>query len=490
MARLRLAAWIAAAAAAWVLFFYRLDGAGLLGPDEPRYAAVGREMARSGDWITPRLWGEPWFEKPALLYWMIAAGFRAGLGSELAPRLPVALTSVAFLAFLYVFVRREFGQRPAAYATAILATSAAWLAFSHVAVTDLPMAAAFSAAMLLFLPWIGRGERRVLPPAAALLGLAVFAKGLVPLALALPVLWAGRRRLRDLVHPAPIAAFLAVAAPWYLLVWMRHGGAFSSEFFLEHHFGRFATEALRHEQPAWFYLPVLLGALFPWTPLLVLAGNLRDPRRRCLAVVVLFGLVFFSISVNKLPGYLLPLVPALGLLMGLGLAESRSAGAPLAASVLMLGILPVIAAVLPRAIARGITHTEPPAAAWLGLLPALALAAVVWVLDRKGKRALAMALALALTVAGVGALKVVAFPVLDQAVSARAFWRSIEPRARQACVASVNRGWRYNLNYYSGDPLPDCANEARPLEIHHDAARGARIVSRSDAASVTRSGLP
>ena len=71
----------------------------MLGPDEPRYASVGREMARSGDWITPRLWGQPWFEKPALLYWMTGAAFRLGFSEDLAPRVPVALFSVAFLVF-------------------------------------------------------------------------------------------------------------------------------------------------------------------------------------------------------------------------------------------------------------------------------------------------------------------------------------------------------------------------------------------------------
>src|SRR5579862_10002586 len=103
-----------------VLYFWRLDGMGLVGPDEPRYAAIGREMARSGDWVTPRLWGEPWFEKPALLYWMTSLGFGAGLGDELAPRIPVALWSIAFLVFFFWILRREFGDEAAGYATAIL----------------------------------------------------------------------------------------------------------------------------------------------------------------------------------------------------------------------------------------------------------------------------------------------------------------------------------------------------------------------------------
>ncbi len=122
---------------------------GMVGPDEPRYADVGRAMAQGGDWITPHLWGQPWFEKPALLYWMTATGFKLGLGPDLAPRLPVALLSVAFLAFFWWRLRIEWGVRTASYATAMLATSAGWLTYSHVAVTDLPLAAFFSAAVLL-----------------------------------------------------------------------------------------------------------------------------------------------------------------------------------------------------------------------------------------------------------------------------------------------------------------------------------------------------
>ena len=137
-----------AAPIVFLLFFYGLTTAGLLSSDEPRYAAIGREMAVSGDWITPRLWGEAWFEKPPLLYWMTAAGFKAGLDDDLAPRLPVAILSAAFILLFFHQVRREFGERAALYGTGILATSAGWLAYSHVAVTDIPLATTFSAALL------------------------------------------------------------------------------------------------------------------------------------------------------------------------------------------------------------------------------------------------------------------------------------------------------------------------------------------------------
>src|SRR5262249_14649197 len=226
-------AWVTVPLALF-LYLYRLDGTGMLGPDEPRYASIAREMARSGDWVTPRLWGEPWFEKPALLYWIAGAGYRLGLGPDLAPRLPVALLALLFLGFFWWILNREFGCRVAWLASIILGTSAAWVFFSQVGVTDLPMSALYSAAMLLALPWIGRGDQRYLPLAAALLGLAALAKGLVPLALAAPVLLAGTR-LRDVLRPRVAGPFLAVAVPWYLLCYLKNGWPFFDEFFIRHH---------------------------------------------------------------------------------------------------------------------------------------------------------------------------------------------------------------------------------------------------------------
>jgi len=452
----------------YCLFFHGLGSVGLLGPDEPRFAAIGREMARSGDWITPRLWGEPWFEKPALLYWMTGVGFRAGLSEELAPRLPVALLSVGFLLFYYWILRREFNSRAAFFATAILATSAAWLSFSRVGVTDLPMAATFSAAMLLCLPETRGQATSFRVPAAALLGLAVLAKGLVPLVLALPLAWILRRRLAEWLRPAPLAAFLVVAAPWYVLCTLANGAPFLTDFFLKHHLSRFSTDALQHQQPFWFYLPVLLAGLFPWTPLVALLfrkSAYQDPRRRFLLLWLLFGLVFFSASLNKLPGYLLPLVPAASALAGLALAEMKKARWALTASALLLLLVPVIAAMLPQALSIGLTRATVSGLRWPLFLPALALAGLVWWQETTGHRQGAVLSLVAAMTAGVIWLATTTFPALDRLVSARGFWRQIAGRGAEVCVAEANRGWLYNLNYYSGTPLPACGEESRPLQL-------------------------
>ena len=469
---------------AYLLYFYRLGATGLLGPDEPRYASIAREMARSGDWITPRLWGQPWFEKPALLYWMTGAAFRLGIGPDLAPRLPVAMMAAGFLLFFWWILRREFGARAASFATLILGCCGGWLVSSQVGVPDMPMAAAFSAAMLLALPWIARRDPRYLPVAAALLGLAVLAKGPVALVLAAP-LCLRFRNARDLVRPRVVAPFLAVALPWYLLCCLRNGKVFLHDFFLVHNIERFTSNTLMHAQPWWFYLPVLAGLLMPWFPLAVLLGRraaYRDPRRLYLLAWVVFGMVFFTAATNKLPGYLLPLLPAAAALMGLALDEAQSshAGPCLAACALLLVAFPMAARMLPAALAAGLSKSPIPAFQAIWLLPG-GVAAAAWLLRSRARPLAAVLLIAAGAAAGTVYLKRVAAPQLDRAVSARPLWRQVSGRANEVCVDQIERSWRYGLNYYSGTPLPDCSVEPRPWRLRQSPGQPPNLAPASPA---------
>jgi 4-amino-4-deoxy-L-arabinose transferase-like glycosyltransferase len=459
---------LAAVVALCLLFFYGLTSAGLIGPDEPRYASIGREMARSGDWITPRLWGQPWFEKPPLLYWMTAAGNLAGLGPDLAGRLPVALLSVAFLCFYCWCLKAEFGARAALFATMVLATSAAWVGYSRVGVTDLPMAALFSAAMLLGLRWLSTGERRLLWLAAFFLALAALAKGLVPLVLSLPLFWAGRKRLKDCLRPLPLAIFFVTAAPWYILCTLRNGPAFPMEFFWKHHFDRFSSGVDLHLQPLWYYLPVLVAGLFPWSATLFVLfrrGLYGDPGRRFLLLWLVFGLVFFSASNGKLPGYLLPLYPALAALVGLALDQMKNARWVLAASGLALALIPVIGNALPAALANLPSRTA--IAGWdiRFAIGCTALGAFVWWLESSARRGAAMAVLFTASVFGVFYLCVTALPEVDRQVTARPLWRELAGDTTGVCVDDIHRNWRYGLNYYSVTPFPECGKARWPLRI-------------------------
>lgn len=459
---------------AYILYLHGLRDVGLIGPDEPRYAAIARQMAQSGDWITPRLWGEPWFEKPALLYWMSGAGFLVGLGPELAPRLPVVLLALAFLGFFWWCMRREFGNRSAWLAVLILGTGGGWLGFSSIGATDLPLTATFSAAMLLALPWLARGETRLLPAAAACLGAAVLAKGLVPLVLVLPLLWMGRRKWRNLLSAPVLLSFLVVALPWYALCLLRNGRAFFNEFFVEHHFSRFTSDALMHRQPWWFYLPVLVAGLLPWTPLLAMipgAKPFADIRTRLFLAWAIWGLAFFSASANKLPGYVLPLIPALAALCAIALDRTRRAGPVIFACALLLVLYLAAAQLIAPALAAGLSRAARPQPNWIWTLPVLA-AALAWLLEGWEKRLPAVLTICMATAACVLYIKVSAYSEMDEKVSARGLWRRIESHRGQLCVeGSLHRSLRYGLNYYSVEAIPECSESDRPFHLVQPAGK-------------------
>jgi len=464
---------------ACVLYLFGLTRTGLISTDEPRYASIARQMAHSGDWITPHLWGSPWFEKPPLLYWLEAAAFRLGVNGDLAPRLPIALLSLAFLVFFYWILRREFGDPAAAYATLILATSAAWLGFSQISVTDLPLAAAFSAAMLLSLGWLDHGDRRYLPLAAALLAVAVLAKGLVPLVLTLPLAWMGRRRLLDWLRPAVIAAFVVVALPWYIACYLRNGWPFLHEIIWQQQIGRFFTAERAHTQPFWFFLPVIIGALFPWIPALIPLTQRElytDTRRRFLLAWVLLGFVFFSAARNKLPGYALPLIPPVAILAGIALADSKRHRWIVIGTAALLVLLGPISAILPTALAAGISRSTLPSFHWAWLLPALACIPV-WLLERAGSRGASITLVALAIAAGAIGIKLRTFPEIDRFASARPLWNAVAPIRDRVCIATLHRSLRYGLNYYSVTPLPDCHQQPREIEIQQDPGEPPHLVS-------------
>lgn len=399
-------------AALSIPYLFLLASSGIFGADEPRYAAIGHQMAASGDWITPVLWGKPWFEKPPLLYWMIAAFDSLGLPPDWAARLPVALLGLGFLFLM-----------PGVEAALVLGTSVGWVALSQAAVTDIPLAVCFNAWLILMLrgrPWL----------AGAALGAAVLAKGLVPLVLCLPVAFLYRREWRHWV------TCLAVAAPWYLACYAANGRVFFDEFIVKHHIQRFVSPDLQHVQPWWFYLPVLAGLLFPWT---VALARVHLGERPYLWTAI-WGLLFFSASRNKLPAYLLPLLPSFAVLIAGRLARWHYA---VAAGLIMA--LPAAAPWLPDAFAEGLSKAPFAITTWAWFLVAPVAAYAAW---RFPKRGLVGALVLSIC-----CLKWQLYPAVAMKVSAKGVWREQQP----ACLPQgESRGFRYSLFYYAGRELPEC----------------------------------
>ena len=186
----------------------------------------------------------------------------------------------------------------------------------------------------------------------------MLAKGLVPLVLFAPILLIVRRK-----RLAILAGMLIVAGPWHLLCWMRNGHAFWDDYFWKQHIARFFTPQLEHVQPFWYYLPVLLAGLFPWTPALLLLVRRKvfdDVRVLWLTGWIVYGLIFFSAAKNKLPGYMLPLLPAMAIVLAVAIDKASQLARTiwLAASACLLILLPTAGRVLPEALLAGLRRSH------------------------------------------------------------------------------------------------------------------------------------
>jgi 4-amino-4-deoxy-L-arabinose transferase-like glycosyltransferase len=320
------------------LLLFRLGTVPLLGPDEPRYTRVAVEMHRAGDWVTPTLQGEPWLEKTPLFYWLAGVGFTALGETETAARLPAVLATLLLVAMTVLVGTRLHGPTVGLHSGFVAGTSLLIFAYGRAASMDMLLAATVTASIgLTGLRMLGHAGRWAIPAAAALAGLATLAKG--PLGLLLPglvlgtyVLWTREWRwLRELASPASIAAFVLVAAPWYTAILLDQGRHFLDVFILGHNIQRFTSTVHNHPGPFWYYLPVLLAGLFPWSGLVIPSLFRLHPRasHSDLFVLLWLGLplAFFSLAGSKLPGYILPCVPPLAILMGRA-ADRLVSGAP------------------------------------------------------------------------------------------------------------------------------------------------------------------
>jgi 4-amino-4-deoxy-L-arabinose transferase-like glycosyltransferase len=321
------------------LLLFRLGAVPLLGPDEPRYTRVAVEMHRAGEWVTPTLQGEPWLEKTPLFYWLAGAAFSVLGETETAARLPSVAALLLLVGTTVLVGTRLYGAAPGLHAGFVAGTSLLMFAYGRAASMDMLLAATVTAAVgLAGLRLLGKAGPWAMPTAAAFAGLATLAKG--PLGLLLPGLVLGGlvvvtrqwRALRELLSPLALAAFVLVAAPWYVAILMDQGRHFVDVFILNHNVQRFSSTIHHHPGPFWYYLPLLLGGLFPWSGLAVPAFFGLHPRqsRRDLFVLLWLGLplVFFSLAGSKLPGYVLPCVPPLALLMGLAADHLIAASPP------------------------------------------------------------------------------------------------------------------------------------------------------------------
>ncbi len=314
--------------------------------DEAYYAEAAREMVESGDWLTPHFNYQDRWQKPILYYWVTAAAFTVTGSTEWSARAFAGFSGVALALLTYLIGRRMFASDVAWIGGAIVATCYGYFALARLALPDLPLALFTTLGIAL---WLER--RPMLAGLATALG--VLDKG--PVALVIPALVLlplayRERRWPESDAPAPVslaprdlavafAAFLLVATPWYAGMVLEHGTAYLQSFFIGDNLERFATDRFNAPRAVWFYVPILMGGVFPWTAYLLVL-----PWRRMAAVVrrrtvptwsewrlltwAAVPFLFFTVSVGKQPRYILPLLPPLALLLASSISthitEARS----------------------------------------------------------------------------------------------------------------------------------------------------------------------
>jgi 4-amino-4-deoxy-L-arabinose transferase-like glycosyltransferase len=388
-----------------IIFSIGLGGLALVGPDEPRYSEVAREMFSTGDYISPRLCGCLWFEKPVLLYWLAAASYHLFGVSEFAARFPSFIAAILTMLFVYYGLKRAVSERLARAASLMFATSGLVIAYARVATPDISLTAAMSIALLSgYLAATSSGRARTVHwmLCFAAMGVAVLAKGLVGMALVIAILavyFAAMRQsqfIRWQETLLGIIVFLVIAGTWYVPVTLEHGWGFIEEFFIRHHFQRYTSNQFGHPQPFYFFFVIAIAGIAPWSFFLIpAAARLKSlkPRGDRLDALLVFAwiwvavpLLFFSVSGSKLPGYILPVFPALAIIIGAEIERfiSGERGLLLSAAVWLTALLIVIiGAGFPVYLAREQVSSSGWQTVFFGLPLAVAVIAIAALVARR-----------------------------------------------------------------------------------------------------------
>lgn len=323
-------------AALLFLYLWGLGDAGLMEPDEGRYAEIPRNMIATNNYVTPRLNGLKYFEKPALGYWMNAASFKLFGENNFAARFPSALLAFSGAVSVWLFANRAYGRVIADWSALVLGTSFLYYSIGRINILDMPLAAfmTFSMTAAWFAVCDEKREGRWLFLFFASIALATLTKGLIGVVLpggillCYALLTRNPRLLWRFARFLPgWAIFTAVTIPWFWLVCSRNPDFFYF-FFVHEHFLRYTTTLHDRTQPFWFFLPIYAAAFVPW--LGFLPGALRDAFRGIresftrrgenspelfLLCWAFFILIFFSASSSKLIPYIVPAMPPLAVLI-------------------------------------------------------------------------------------------------------------------------------------------------------------------------------
>jgi len=457
------------------LFFYGLGAFGLIGSDEPRYAQVAREMLDHNDWITPRLGGNPWLEKPPLYYWQAMLAYSIFRVSDLGARIPSAVDATLLVIAVYLFFRK-FRRGVEVDAALITASSAGIIGYARAASPDMPLAATFAVGMLAWWVWRESARRIYLAAFYLCMGLGMLAKGPVAplLAFLTILLFAVAARevqfVRKTLWLPGILLFSAVVLPWYIAVQMRNP-QFFREFVLQHNLARFSTNLYHHPEPFWYYVPVTALALVPWLVFVVAAfgesvgvwwaerqSGTSDVQLQfrifaCCWLVV--PILFFSLSRSKLPGYILPAIPAGAVLLADYLVRRFEQEMPASKWLAVLHAIVACAPIVPAVLISFIVaeHKLPRGRPMLIAVAAVLLLAVAIALTLMSRLHVRMLRFITLipVVLAVAAVLKLGTTAIDQKLSTRPLaieLASLETHRLPLAVCGASREVEYGLAFY------------------------------------------
>ncbi len=471
------------------LFFFGLSYFGLLGADEPRYAQVAREMLARHDWITPTLGGKPWLEKPVFYYWQTMIAYKIFGVSDWAARLGSAVDATLMVVAVYIFLRRFRSiSKPPGFQFAgfsldgalMTASASGVIGFARAASTDMPLAAMFTIAMLAWFAWHASENKRYLALSYIFLGFATLAKGPVApfLALVVVVIFvagkSGYRAITRTLWLPGIGLFCLVTLPWFIAVQLRNP-EFFRVFILEHNLTRFSKDLYHHTEPVWYYLPVALLGLVPWTMFTsaALFESIRDwwKKKRVsswplddlsMFLLIWFAVpvLFFSFSSSKLPGYILPALPAASLLLSEYVRRHVADDDPPSLLLIVLhsavAASPVIAALMLQSIVlQHRLRWGQAAAISFGLAAALAAGVALTLRGRFGLRVLRF-VTLVPVVLAVAVMLRLRSPLLDVTLSTRPLSQEINRVDNQTlptAILRLPRETEYGLQFYRNQTI-------------------------------------
>lgn len=317
-------------ALSYVFLFSGLGSYSLKEPDEGRYAEIPREMVESGDYTVPRLNDVRYFEKPPLLYWAVSLSYKAFGISEWSFRFPNALAAALCVFSLFFFVRRWADDFAAFLGSLVLLSSFGFFAMARIVTTDMVLTFWLFLSLLCFYGYYRERSSPSLWGFYAAMALATLTKGPVAPVLLCATIFIFLFMERDLAFLKEMklirgfALYCIIAAPWFVIISIREKEFFDF-FFVDQHFLRFISTKHKRSGPIYYFLPVIFGGMLPWS-LFIPRAFARAWKRSDYRLFVIWSalvFIFFSLSGSKLPPYVLPVFPALSLLIGALFHENR-----------------------------------------------------------------------------------------------------------------------------------------------------------------------